>query len=282
MDRKQFFGRSQGEACLIRFSVLCSGSTGNSIYVETDRTKILIDAGVSGKQITSSLQEIGVDVKDLDALLVTHEHSDHVRGVGVLARKCKDLDVYATAGTWEGMQKHVGDIDDSKRRVFTVEEALTFGDLHIEPFPVSHDANDPVGFCFYNGETKLALATDLGYASSRVKQAIEGADAFIFEANHDIEMLRMGPYPWNVKKRILGDKGHLSNDAAGDILSEVLSGNSKDVYLAHLSPDNNMPEIAEITVRGVLTQNGFHVGKDVVLHETYRDKPTPLKTIKRM
>ncbi|MFD2170565.1 MBL fold metallo-hydrolase [Tumebacillus lipolyticus] len=266
----------------MRFSVLCSGSSGNSIYVETDQTKILIDAGVSGKQITSSLKEIGVDVSELDALLVTHEHSDHVRGVGVMARKCKGLDVYATAGTWRGMQKHVGDIAEERQHVFAVEDALNFADLHIEPFPVSHDALDPVGFCFYQGETKLALATDLGYASDRVKRAIQGADALIFEANHDPEMLRMGPYPWSVKQRILGDKGHLSNESAGDVLSEVLSGDSKDVYLAHLSPDNNMPEIAEITVRGVLTQNGYQVGKEVVLHDTYRDKPTALKTIKRM
>lgn len=267
---------------MIRFSVLCSGSTGNSIYVETDQTKILIDAGVSGKQITSSLQEIGVAVDDLDALLVTHEHSDHVRGVGVMARKCKGLDVFATAGTWTGMQKQVGEIADDKRHVFGVDDVLDFADLRIEPFPISHDANDPVGFCFYNGTNKLALATDLGYASQRVKQAVTGADALIFESNHDTEMLRIGPYPWSVKKRILGDKGHLSNETAGDVLSEVMSGDSKDVYLAHLSPDNNMPEIAEITVRGVLTQNGYQVGKDVMLHDTYRDKPTPLKTIKRL
>lgn len=267
---------------MIRFSVLCSGSTGNSIFVETDEAKVLIDAGVSGKQILAGLEEVGASAQDLDALLVTHEHSDHVRSVGVMARKVKGLPVHATQGTWEGMEKYVGEIAGPQRNAFQVGDSLSFGDLKIEPFAISHDAKEPVGFCFYQGDTKLVLATDLGYVSDRVKQAIEGADALIFESNHDVEMLRMGPHPWNVKKRILGDKGHLSNETAGDTLTEVLSGDSKDVYLAHLSPDNNMPEIAEITVRGILQQNGFNVGQDVVLHETYRDKPTPLKTIKRM
>lgn len=271
---------------MIRFSVLCSGSTGNSIYVETEEAKVLIDAGVSGKQILTAMAEVGVSADDLDALLVTHEHSDHVRSVGVMARKIKGrsgngLGVYATAGTWEGMEKYVGEIGGEQRNLFRVEESLSFGDLKIEPFAISHDAKEPVGFCFYQGETKLALATDLGYVSDRVKTAIEGADAYIFESNHDVEMLRIGPHPWNVKKRILGDKGHLSNETAGDALTEVLGGDSKDVYLAHLSPDNNMPEIAEITVRGILQQNGIQVGTDVVLHDTYRDKPTPLKSIKR-
>ncbi|MGZ4031990.1 MAG: MBL fold metallo-hydrolase [Tumebacillaceae bacterium] len=264
----------------MRFSVLCSGSTGNSIYVETDEAKVLIDAGVSGKQILAGLEEVGASA-ELDALLVTHEHSDHVRSVGVMARKVKGVGVYATQGTWEGMEKYVGEIGGPQRNVFRVGESLSFGDLKIEPFAISHDAREPVGFCFYQGDTKLALATDLGYVSDRVKEAIEGADAFIFEANHDVEMLRMGPHPWSVKKRILGDKGHLSNEASGDALIEVLSGNSQDVYLAHLSPDNNMPEIAEITVRGILQQNGITVGQEVVLHDTYRDKPTPLKSIKR-
>jgi phosphoribosyl 1,2-cyclic phosphodiesterase len=266
---------------VIRFSVLCSGSTGNSIFVETDDAKVLIDAGVSGKQIAAALDEVGVSASDLDALLVTHEHSDHVRSVGVMARKY-NLPVYTTAGTWEGMEKYVGEIAPELQHTFTAEDSLSFGSLKIEPFPISHDAREPVGFNFYAGETKLSLATDLGYVPDRVKRAIGGADAYIFESNHDVEMLRVGPHPWNVKKRILGDKGHLSNEMAGDALTEVLSGDSKDVYLAHLSPDNNMPEIAEITVRGILTQNGFNVGSDVVLHETYRDKPTALKTIKRM
>jgi phosphoribosyl 1,2-cyclic phosphodiesterase len=269
---------------MIRFSVLCSGSTGNSIYVETEQAKVLIDAGVSGKQVINSLAELGVDAKELDALLVTHEHSDHVRGVGVLARKLEkeNLQVYATQGTWDGMGKYTGEIAEGAKNVFASDDALSFGDLKIEPFSISHDANDPVGFCFYNGETKLTLATDLGYVPDRVKRSIEGADAYIFEANHDVEMLRVGPHPWNVKKRILSDKGHLSNEVAGDALTEVLSGNSRDVYLAHLSPDNNMPEIAEITVRGILQQSGINVGTDVVLHDTYRDKSTPLKSIKRL
>lgn len=267
---------------MIRFSVLCSGSTGNAIYVESEEAKVLIDAGVSGKQIAAAMEEIGVTAEGLDALLVTHEHSDHVKGVGVMARKYKNLPVYATAGTWAGMEKYVGDIAVEQQHIFAIQDSLSFGDLKIEPFPISHDAREPVGFNFFQNETKLTLATDLGYVSDRVKTAIQGADAYIFESNHDVEMLRVGPHPWTVKKRILGDKGHLSNEMAGDALTEVLSGDSKDVYLAHLSPDNNMPEIAEITVRGILMQNGFDVGREVVLHDTYRDKPTPLKAIKRV
>jgi phosphoribosyl 1,2-cyclic phosphodiesterase len=264
----------------MKFSVLASGSTGNCTYIGADGVNLLIDAGVSGKQIQAALEEIAVSGESIDAILVTHEHSDHIKGVGVMARRFQ-IPVYATEGTWRELDKVVEGIPESDRHVIKAGDKLEFGELTIEPFTISHDCNEPVGFNIYEGETKLTHVTDLGYVSERVKETIAGADAYIFESNHDVEMLRVGPHPWNVKRRILSDKGHLSNEAAGEALSEVISGDTQDVYLAHLSPDNNVPELAELTVQTILQGAGIQVGEDVQLHQTYRKKPTPIRSLTR-
>lgn len=265
---------------MIKFSVLASGSTGNCTYVGSEHVHLLIDAGVSGKQVLAALEEIAVSGESIDAILVTHEHSDHIRGVGILARRFH-LPVYATEGTWKELKKLMDGVPEEDRHVIKAGEKLEFGDLTVEPFAISHDSAEPVGFNVYDGETKLTQVTDLGYVSGKVKEAVAGADAYIFEANHDIEMLRVGPHPWNVKRRILSDKGHLSNEAAGEALSEVISGDTQAIYLAHLSPDNNVPELAELTVQTILQEAGIEVGKDVQLKRTYRKKPTAIRSLVR-
>lgn len=267
---------------MLRFSILASGSSGNAVYVETDKTRLLIDAGVTCKQIEAAMTEISVSIQDLDAILVTHEHSDHIKGVGVTARQIArkrreyreqaNVPVYATEGTWHDLHKSMKDHPDDLRNVVRVGEQLEFEDLRVEPFPLSHDAREPVGYVFYHGSAKLSLATDLGYMSSMVKEAIADSDAYILESNHDVNMLRIGPYPWHLKKRILGDKGHLSNDAAGESLIDIMSQRTQHVYLAHLSHENNLPDLAELTVAGILDEKG----KTVQLHRTYRDKATPI------
>ncbi|GAB6933801.1 MBL fold metallo-hydrolase [Calditerricola satsumensis] len=259
----------------MRYSILASGSTGNALVVGTSRAHLLVDAGLSGKQIEAALQEVRISPASLDAILITHEHADHVKGVGVLARRY-NLPVYANAATWEALGDALGPLRPEQRRVFETGEVLQFGDLFVESYGVSHDAAEPVGFCFYHGEQKLSLTTDLGYVSSRIKEKVAGSDVYIFEANHDVEMLRMGPYPWSVKRRILSDVGHLSNDDCGEALAEIIGGERPKVYLAHLSRDNNLMELARLTVQAILEENGLRVGEDLTLHDTYFDRPTRL------
>lgn len=265
----------------MRFSVLASGSSGNSTYVETPDAKLLIDAGVSLKQIQAALDEIAVSGETLDAILVTHEHVDHIKGLGAVARKWK-LPVYATESTWLALDKQIGTIDPKQRCVLDKYRRTAFGTMEVEPFEISHDCVDPVGFCFYEKETKLALATDLGYVSQRIMDTIQDADAYIIETNHDPEMVRVGPYPWHLKRRVLGDKGHLSNEVAADTLLEIMTKATQHIFMAHQSHQNNFPELADITVRGRLQQNGVKVGEDVELYQTYRNKPTPLISIQRV
>ncbi|CAH0121346.1 MULTISPECIES: MBL fold metallo-hydrolase [unclassified Paenibacillus] len=259
----------------LRFTVLSSGSTGNATVVENEDARLLVDAGLSAKRVDELLQERGVSGEELDGILVTHEHSDHIKGLGALARKY-DLPVYANEATWEALNKHIGEIAEEKRIVMNTGEALDFGTLRVESYGISHDAAEPVGYCFYDGDEKLSLATDLGYVSEKVKQAIEDSDVLVLEANHDIEMLRMGKYPWNIKRRILGDLGHLSNETAGEALCELATGNTRRVYLAHLSREHNMMDLAKMTVRDVMESNGyFFKDSELQLRDTYYDRPTP-------
>lgn len=262
----------------MRFSVLASGSTGNAIYIETDRTSLLIDVGITGKQAEALLQEVGANPSNLQAILVTHEHVDHIKGVGVMARRY-DIPIYANQKTWSELDGQIGTIAEKQKMLFEIGESKELGDLTIQSFGISHDAVEPMGFCLYHGNKKLSIATDLGYVSSKIKETIRGADAYIFEANHDVEMLRMSQYPWSIKRRILSDVGHLSNEAAGEALSDFLAGQAERVYLAHLSKENNMMELAKLTVKNVLEEKGLKVGDDIHLRETYPHRPTKLEEL---
>ncbi|MGM8366771.1 MBL fold metallo-hydrolase [Virgibacillus sp. W0181] len=242
----------------LRFSVLASGSTGNAFYIESGKERILVDAGLSGKQIDRLFSEIEVDPTQLTSILVTHEHSDHIKGLGIIARKY-DLPIYANEKTWQAMEHSIGKIPLDQKFVFGMGETHTFGDIDVESFGVSHDAVEPMFFTFHHGGKKVALVTDLGYVSERIKKTIEGADAYIFEANHDVGMLQMGRYPWNVKRRILGDSGHVSNEDSGLALSDVISNRTKRIYLAHLSRDNNMKDLARMSVDSVLKERGIEI-----------------------
>ncbi len=258
--------------------MLASGSTGNAIYVATERTSLLIDVGITGKQAEASLQEIGVDPSELKAILVTHEHVDHIKGIGVMARRYK-IPIYANEKTWGELDGQIGTIAESQRHQFEIGEKKEFEDLGVESFGISHDAVEPMGFCFYHGNKKLSVATDLGYVSSRIMETIRGADAYVFESNHDVEMLRMSSYPWSIKRRILSDVGHLSNETAGEALSELLMGQAERVFLAHLSKENNMMELARLTVKNILEEKGLKVGNDVHLRDTYPHRPTKLEEL---
>jgi len=255
----------------IRFSVLASGSTGNAFYIESDETRLLVDAGLSGRQIDRLFQEISIDPESLTGILVTHEHSDHIKGLGVIARKY-NLPIYANQKTWRAMESSIGKLTTEQKFEFSVGEIKTFNDLDVQSFGVSHDAVEPMFFTFHKGDKKVALVTDLGYVSESIKRTIEDADAYIFEANHDVEMLRMGRYPWSVKRRILSDSGHVSNEDCGYALSEVIGNQTKRIYLAHLSQDNNMKELAKMSVEQILQRQGINIA----IHHTDPNSATPL------
>jgi phosphoribosyl 1,2-cyclic phosphodiesterase len=259
----------------MHFSVLASGSTGNAIFVSDGEHSLLVDAGLSGKQMESLFQQVDRDMKQLSGILVTHEHSDHIKGLGVLARKYQ-LPIYANEKTWKAMEGLIGAIHSDQRFIFNIGEVKTFGSMQVESFGVSHDAAEPMFFVFHQGNKKLTLITDTGYVSDRMKGIIKGSDAFVFESNHDVDMLRMGRYPWSVKRRILSDIGHVSNEDAALALADVIGDQTKRIYLAHLSQDNNMKEIARMSVSQVLQSKGYEVGEQFDLYDTDPKKPTDI------
>ncbi|MEW9699586.1 MBL fold metallo-hydrolase [Paenibacillus sp. SI8] len=256
----------------LRFTVLSSGSTGNATVIDNGEVKLLVDVGFSAKKMEQLMKEREVAASSIDAILVTHEHSDHIKGLGALARK-HNLPIYANEKTWEELDRQIGEIAEGNKRVMETGSAEDFGTLKVESFGISHDAAEPVGYCFYDGEQKLSVVTDLGYMSSKVKEKIIDSDAMVLETNHDVEMLRMGHYPWSIKRRILGDKGHLSNEAAGEALCDVLTSKTKSVYMAHLSRDHNLMDLARLTVNNIVQERAPEA-KQLRLMDTYFDRPT--------
>lgn len=243
----------------VKFCPLVSGSSGNSTYIGTKHTHILIDAGVSCKQIVEHIRELKIDPEQIDAVFITHEHIDHIKGAGVLSRKY-DIPVYATPGTWEGIGKTVGSFAQKNVRYVYEEEICVINDICVKPFAIPHDTIEPVAYSVFAENSKVTVATDIGHITDTVKENIYDSDVLLLEANHDLDMLKNGRYPWPLKKRILSDKGHLSNIAAGDILSDILTGRLKFVFLGHLSKENNEPHLAYETVRKILEEDRIKVG----------------------
>ncbi|MGN7409153.1 MBL fold metallo-hydrolase [Sporosarcina sp. SAFN-010] len=262
----------------MRFSILASGSTGNSIYIENDSGAYLVDAGLTAKRIEAQLAKIGRSMKNVNAIFVTHEHSDHIKGVGVLARK-HGVPIYANQKTWQAMDGLVGDISLEQRFQFDMETVHSFGSISIESFAVSHDSVDPMFYVFHEDDRKLAIITDTGYVSDRMKGIIKSADSFVFESNHDVGMLQMGRYPWSVKRRILSDVGHVSNEDAAIAMNDVIEQKETQIYLSHLSRDNNMKDLARMSVEQTLQTCGIIAGEFVHLHDTDAEEPTELITV---
>lgn len=221
--------------------ILASGSKGNAIYVSDGRTSLLIDAGLSGKEIERRMRSRDLDPASLDAILVTHEHADHVLGVGVLSRRY-GLPVHISAGTNEAAADRMGKIRDIRH--FVCGRSFAIDDLTIHPFSTSHDAADSAGFTIQRNGVKIGIATDLGIATSVVRTHLQKCSLLVLESNHDLKMLMEGPYPWHLKQRVRGRTGHLSNEASRDLLGELRHDGLAHVVLAHLSEENNTPEIA--------------------------------------
>lgn len=244
------------------FCTLYSGSSGNSIYVGTKNTNILIDAGLSGKKINSSLKEIGIEPNKIDAILVTHEHIDHSKGVGILSRMF-NIPIYANNKTWEAMSNIIGSVKDENVKVINTRQCFDIGDITVKAYKTPHDAAESNGYCFMEGNKKISIATDIGHISDEVYDNIKDSDITLLESNHDVDMLKVGPYPYVLKRRILSDIGHLSNKAAGECITKLISNKLMTVILGHLSHQNNYPELAYQTVKSVLNENDITINKDV-------------------
>ncbi len=265
----------------MRLCSIASGSSGNCIYVGSEATHLLVDVGISGKRTESGLQELGLTGRDIDGILITHEHADHISGLGVLVRKY-GIPIYATSGTIEAMKwdRSLGNIDESLYREVQEDRKLTIKDLTVNPMHISHDAAQPVGYRISYGNRKVAVCTDLGVYNDYTVECLKGMDALLLEANHDVNMLQVGPYPYYLKQRILGDRGHLSNENSGRLLCRILHDNLKTVLLGHLSKENNLPELAYESVRMEINlgENPYKAG-DFDIRVAKRSEITPVVEI---
>lgn len=241
---------------MLKFRSLYSGSTGNSFYVESENTKILVDSGVSMKKLTTALTTNDVKLEDIDAIIVTHEHSDHVQSLGMISSKY-NIPVFANEKTWDAMPKQRDKISDTNQKFFVSYEKFEIGDLIIDPFSIPHDAADPCGFNIMNNKDKISIATDIGHMTKEIVDKLDGSSFVLLESNYDPEILKSGKYPYYLKTRILGPNGHLPNEMAGKTIAYLLKGSLKQVMLGHLSKENNFPELAYQTVIEKLIQSNF-------------------------
>ncbi len=250
------------------FSPLFSSSSGNALFVKAGGASILIDAGGTGAQMEAALKAVGVSAGELDAILITHEHSDHIKSASVLSRRY-DVPVFANHATWKAMDGKLGGIADKNRKEF--KQSFYIREMLVEPFSIPHDAADPVCYAVSHGGRKLASVTDLGHYTKRLLARFSGADVVLLESNHDLDMLRTGRYPEYLKKRILGTRGHLSNEMAADAALELIQLGVRGIMLAHLSEQNNTPERAYQTVEAHLIKHGIQPGRHVALSVLKRE-----------
>ena len=258
---------------------LYSGSSGNCGYIAAGSTRLLVDAGLSGSRIEEALHQVGGSLAGIDGILITHEHSDHVKGAGILSRKWH-IPIYANAATWNAMARTVGKIAPDMRREIVTGEDFYIGDFMIYPFDIPHDAADPVGYRFYAGSASVSVATDMGYVKKSVLEAVAGSDLVLWESNHDIEMLKANPhYTSALKQRILGRQGHLCNEKAAEGILHLADTGVRQVVLGHLSGENNTPEKAmEVTLNALVTA-GARLGEDITVDMAWRDRPGNVYTL---
>lgn len=241
---------------MLNFCSLYSGSSGNSLFVETENTKLLVDAGVSCKKIENALQDININPSSIDGILITHEHTDHVQGLGTLSKKF-DLPVFVNQKTLDAMPKQKDKISSKNIKIFNITENFEIGDLKIHPFSIPHDAADPCGFNIFSDNKKLSIATDIGHMTNDILKNLEESLFIMLESNYDPEVLKASPYPFSLKSRIAGPTGHLPNEIAGKTISHLLKSGLKTAMLGHLSKESNFPELAYQTVIDELISNNY-------------------------
>lgn len=265
----------------MRVSVLASGSTGNTTLIETKQHKVLMDAGISGKKTKDLLAKVGVDIKDIDMAFLSHDHTDHSGGLGVLMRRYPKINAFANSGTWQYLidTNKIGKLPVEQINAFEPGKTKTFGDLEVTSFATSHDAAEPQYYVFSSAGKRFACLTDTGYVSNIVKDAIEDADGYLMEFNYDNMMVRNGPYSWALKQRIMSDVGHLSNDQAAETLLDVVSLKTKHIFLAHRSQHNNTQLLAHETAYEMLEDGDANLPADVKIIDTQASQPTNLLKI---
>ncbi len=265
----------------MRFLSIASGSSGNCIYIGSENTHILVDAGISNKRIEQGLNEIGLKGSDLSGVMITHEHSDHIRGLGVLARK-HGMPIYGTRETLEGIAStaSLGKFPRELLKPISPDVSFTVGDLTVQPFSIDHDAANPVAYRVQHEKKSVAVATDMGHFNQYIIEHLQGLDAILLEANHDVNMLETGPYPYYLKRRILGDHGHLSNENAGRLLNYILHDRLKHIFLGHLSKENNFEELAYETVKLEIDQGDSpYSSRDFAIEVARRDAMSQIVTL---
>ena len=259
---------------MLNFCSLYSGSSGNSLFVQTENTRILIDAGVSSKKIEEGLKSIDVEPSSIDAILVTHEHSDHIQGLGTFSKKF-DTPIYANQETIDNMQNQILKISEKNIKKFKVSDKFSIGDIDIKSFSIPHDAANPCGFNIFKENKKLSIATDIGHMDNKLIKNLEDSLFILLESNYDSEIIKYSRYPYSLKSRITGPLGHLSNDSAGKTISYLLKSGLKSAILGHLSKENNFPELAYKTVADqVMEQNNFN--NSISLSVANRNSPGKL------
>lgn len=258
---------------------IASGSSGNCIYVGSDQTNLLVDVGVSAKRIENGLNGIDILPDTIQGILITHEHSDHVQGLGILARKYH-MPIYATYETARAIKqiKSLGDIPEELFCFIQPNEAFRINDIDIEPFSTSHDASNPVCYTIQSDGQKIGVATDLGKYDDYILSKLEASDLLYIEANHDVNMLMVGKYPYYLKQRILGDRGHLSNETSADLISKLIHPRLQHILLAHLSKENNYEELAYETVCYELMSRGSNYATTNI-SVAHRDQPSQLRMV---
>ncbi|HPF53413.1 MAG TPA: MBL fold metallo-hydrolase [Clostridia bacterium] len=256
----------------MRFATLCSGSSGNAAYIEAGDNRLLIDAGVSCRRICKLLEMVGGDARLLSGILVTHEHTDHINGINVLSKKY-DLPVFANAECWRSMMPLMSKVLASNIRVFESDKPFMLGETKILPFTTMHDAIHPVAYVIEHRGSRIAVMTDIGHIDKRLLGILEGCKLVLIEANHDVDMLMAGSYPYQLKKRILSGKGHLCNEDCGETLAILYQGGLRNAILGHLSSENNDPMLARATVLSILESHGI---SDMNIVTAGRDAPSPI------
>ncbi len=260
----------------MRLLSIASGSSGNCIYVGSESTHILIDTGISNKKTEDGLNKAELSCSDIDGICITHEHSDHIRGLGVISRRY-GIPIYATEDTIAAIRKDItlGDFSGDLFHSIKPDETFTIGNINIDPFHIYHDAADPVGYTFECEGRTAAVATDMGHYDEYIVNKLKGIQALLIESNHDIRMLETGSYPYYLKRRILSDTGHLSNENCGKLISQILHDNIIHIFLGHLSKENNYPDLAYEAVRCEILQSdcGYRPD-DFFMEVASRDNPS--------
>lgn len=262
---------------MLNFCSLYSGSSGNCLFVETEQTKILVDAGVSLKKIEQALESINTTASNLDAVIVTHEHVDHIQSVGNISKKF-DIPVFATSQTFDAMPKQTEKISDKNKKSIFIDEKFSIGDIQILPFSIPHDAANPCGYTLFSDNKKISIATDIGHMNNDILKHIDGSEFILLEANYDTEVLKYTKYPYKLKSRIAGPTGHLSNKVAGQTINYLIKSGLKNAILGHLSKESNFPELAYQTVVDELICNGTNL-ENFNLSIASRDMPGKLLNI---